>query len=390
MRRGADPRVGHADRATDAGETLTSKEQRDGERVAVRAAAAKRQADTERTVRQEQLAEEHRRAAEAVAAKAYEHYLQVREWARQMREVEGAKAPQTAAEEQMIQGLEHLWHATPETIASLRRWCEPISGLRAADHEPGSEESALPIRRELGVLWKQVGRALFVPESPALAGFGYEKRGELYNEDTLRFFTALAALDDAAVLGEFRGTSRRRVVWEIGGGWGGFAYHFKTACPNVTYLITGAPDLFLVSAVYLMTLYPGARCCFYDAAAPDELWRDWQEIDFIFAPESAIGSLRLPRLDLTLDLMALRNMTAARRCAHVQHAFDTGSRYFYSILPTRHLAEGPSTVWIEIERFYWPHPVAPRRDERVLVVSAGEPLSEPSFAHLVGWRRIRV
>ena len=65
---------------------------------------------------------------------------------------------------------------------------------------------------------------------------------ELHSEDTIKFALAATALQDGAVFTAFRAAARRRVVWEIGGGWGGFAYHFKTLCPNVTYLITGSPS----------------------------------------------------------------------------------------------------------------------------------------------------
>ena len=51
----------------------------------------------------------------------------------------------------------------------------------------------------------------------------------------------------------------RKLVWEIGAGWGGFAYQFKTLFPDVTYVIVDLPELFLFSATYLMTLFPEAK-----------------------------------------------------------------------------------------------------------------------------------
>lgn len=344
--------------------------------------AAKQRGEAERLVRRQQAAarrEAERLELAAIAAKAYEHYRFVRDWARRMSERTGGAAPLTAHEQQVVTALAHLWEATPETIGTLRHRCEPLSGVRAADYDDPSGDLVARLRRELAVLRKQLRVDLLVPEPKVLGGFGYLRAGERYNEDTLRHFHVLAALQDAAVLPEFRRPAARRLVWEIGGGWGGFAYQFKTLCPNVTYVMTGVPDLFLLSAVYLMTVYPAARCCVFDPAAPDDVWREWETTDFVFVPERALPALRPPRVDLTLDVMALRHMDADRVSAHVQRAFDVGSRYFYSALPAG-AAEEARNVWQAIERLFWPNPVPPR----------GEPGHTPEAAHLVGWRRLLV
>jgi putative sugar O-methyltransferase len=222
-----------------------------------------------------------------------------------------------------------------------------------------------------------------------LGGFGYEMRGELYNEDTLRFFAALVALQDGALLADYRHATQRRLVWEIGGGWGGFAYQFKTVCPNVTYLITGIPEVLLVSAVYLTALFPAARCRFYDESAGDGLWDDWESLDFVFVPESAVPTLRPPRLDLAVDIMTLVQMRPERVCAHIRRAFDSESRYFYSLLPRRAKARESAMVWRAVERFYWPQPVPARDDPDPGLPSNADAVKNIEYVHLVGWRRVR-
>ena len=353
--------------------------------------AAKRRADAERARRKQQaqatMAAE-RAALERIAAKAYDDYRDVRRRVQDWRGAgDAATMELTDAERRMVEGLAPLWDASPETIARLRHWCEPITGIRAADYAHASSDLTRWLKREVAFLRRQFGRDLFVQESAALGGFGCGLRGDRYNEDTLKFFKAIAALHDGGVLQECRGTIPRRLVWEIGGGWGGFAHQFKTLCPNTTYMITGIPDALLVSAVYLRAVSSTSRCRFYDSSSPDALFRDWEGVDFIFVPENALGRLRPPRVDLTVDIMALRNMAAPRVWSHVQHAFEFGARYFYSILPAvRASLDGPS-VWGTIERRYWTHPVPPRVDGDKFdsgIVRDGD------YAHLVGWRRIRV
>ena len=327
-----------------------------------------------------------RTAEDAAPMTAYAHYLKVRDWLRPVSVSNGMGL--TAVEQQMVARLGHLWDATPETIAALRQWCEPITGDRPADYAESSSESFIRLKRDVSFLRRQDAGDLFVQESPLLGGFGFRRQHGLYNEDTIRFFKALTALNDAAVLDEFRGNTPRRLVWEIGGGWGGFAFQFKTICRNVTYLITGLPETLLVSAVYLMTAFPDARFRFHPASMDNDVWSDWESVDFILAPESAVPDLKPPRVDLVIDLMALRNMSDHRVVCHVKRAFDFGARYFYSIEPGPIFPAEPSSAWRAIETLYWPHPIPPRLDASVFVSGASMPQVD-DYAHLVGWRRIR-
>lgn len=355
--------------------------------------AAKRQAEHERAARKQEdraRLESERRALDAIAAKACDDYLVVREAARRMRECDDRNAiAYTDDERRTIDALAPLWNATPETIAHLRRSCEPLSEVRAADYAAESSDLAMRLKRELSMLRRQGAQDLFVQESRALGGFGFEKHGELYNEDTLTFFKALVALHDGAVLQSYRASTQRRLVWEIGGGWGGFAFQFKTLFPDVTYLITALPDACLVSAVYLKAVFPEARCRFFGDSAPADLFQQWDEIDFIFAPESALRVLPMPRLDLTMDIAALSRMSVDRIRAHVRRAFDLGCRYFYSLFPPGR-SDRQAMVSDAVRQFYWPHPIPARRERWAPAVMGVDPEPRPDTeeAHLVGWRRL--
>jgi hypothetical protein len=144
-------------------------------------------------------------------------------------------------------------------------------------------------------------------------------------------------------------------VWEIGGGWGGFAYQFKTLCPDVTYLITGPAEMLLMSAVYLGTLFPASRARFYDPASPAAFWEDWAAVDFAFAPESVVAGMRPPRVDLVVDIGAIADMTASRAELHAGRAHALGSPYF---LTTGHPQE-EIPIGLPVDeiagQFYWPH-----------------------------------
>lgn len=297
----------------------------------------------------------------------------------------------TPSEREMLAALAPLWEGGPETIAGLRHYGAAITGTRAADY---AEDVGRPVKyrfeRDLRRLLRKGVGALWIDEPPILGGFGFTLHGRRFNDDTLRAYRVISLLEDAALLGEFRGASPRRTVWEIGGGWGGFAYHFKSLCPNVTYLMTGRPELFLLSAVYLLTLFPAARFRFYDPDDPGAFWKDWHNVDFAFAPEYVVPTLQPPEPALTVDLMSLERMTAGRICLHVQRAYDLGSRYFASVCPSRRPDAGIAAgVQPALDRFYWLHPIcAPESLARRLSLSSTEGAVDRTY--FLGWRRLRV
>jgi hypothetical protein len=284
-------------------------------------------------------------------------------------------------------GLAHLWDAPPETIAALRRWCEPLSGVRVSDYEPPSEELARRLGYQLAAMRNhRMELELFVGDPPTLGGgFGASRYGLRFDEQSVQWFPCVAALQDAAVLTQFRDATRRQLVWEIDGGWGGFAYKFKTLCPNVTYLVTGHPATLLVSATYLMSAFPGAVCRFFGESA--DLWSQWQTADFVFAPEAVLSEMAPPQVDLTLDVMAIRHMDDLRLSTHVRRAHEWQSLYFYSAVPGPSAVEDAARVWGLTGRHYWMQQVPPRGK---VGVECPPPAPQTEPAHSLGWRRLRV
>jgi hypothetical protein len=325
-----------------------------------------------------------------VAARAFEHYQTVREHVRRFRRDPAEPLPPV---ENYLRGeMADLWDATPAAIARLRERAKSITGVRRSQYV--SERSELlqaHFDRELQRLLDKGDPDLLVDEPLALGGFGFRGFNKLYNEDTLRFFRVISLLQDAALLKDFRMPGPRRTVWEIDGGWGGLAFQFKTLCPDVTYLITGSADLFLVSAVYLMTVFPNARVRFYDPAAPDDFWREWDQVDFAFAPECIVPGMQPPSLDLVLDMMALERMTPARIVQHVDRAYELGCRYFFSVCP---VGEPDPAVAIPVshvvEAKYWLHPVStPAGLHKRLALSAPR-RAAIERTYRLGWRRLRL
>jgi hypothetical protein len=149
--------------------------------------------------------------------------------------------------------------------------------------------------------------------------------------------------------------------------------------------------MILLAAVYLMTLFPAANVGSHsDDTAGPSVWAQWEQLDFLFVPEAALPLFRPPRLDLVIDLTALRQMTDDRVHRHVERAFDLGAPYVYSMLRKEQLDADAPRVWSPLEQRYWPNPVPPRVDKNPPAGLEDGPLLESDYAHLAGWRRLRV
>jgi len=322
------------------------------------------------------------------ASPAYRHYRHVRERVLEMRAAAADGGRPSAYWTEELANFEYMLDASPLIVDTLRHHTFHLTGLRVYDYRSHRDRLRERLVEKLRALQALAPEGLLVPEWRGLGGFGFEVDGALYNIDTLKFFEVLLALERGAVLPEFRGNTERRLVWEIGAGWGGFPYQFKTLCPNVTYAITDFPELFLFSATYLMTAFPDARVGFWGDGPPERLLEHWQDYDFLFLPHTALGEFRPPRLDLTVNMVSFQEMTQAQVTAYVEHAYRLECPFLYSLNRDRsgYNPEIDSVSDI-IARSYWP------RELSILPVPYQKMLDEkPSardYKHVIGWRRVK-
>lgn len=332
---------------------------------------------------------------------AFTIYQHVRERVLQMKELEaerhiGVYEPSDYWREELA-NFDYMLDASPLIISKLRHHTYHITGLRVYDYRTNKDEARKRFVQKLHALQQLGGEALLVPEAPELGGFGYTISGALYNIDTIKYYEVLIAMQKGAILEELRSSSQRRVVWEIGAGWGGFAYQFKRICPNVTYIISDFPELFLFSAVYLMTLFPDARVLFYGDDFTGALPPEAADADFIFIPNTFLDSVTPRRLDLTINMVSFQEMTTEQVHAYVKHAYDLTCPYIYSLNRDRSLYNRQLTSVREImKHYYWLHetdvlPVSyTQMLDKAPKVVKGKPIPKGAndYRHVIGWRRV--
>ena len=342
------------------------------------------------------------RVAALRESRAYSNYERVRDQVLQMLDTssDAAEGAPSAYWTHELRNFEYMLNASPLIVENLRHHTFHLTGVRTYEYRPHRDEARRRFEAKLRMLVELEGDALLVPEAPALGGFGHEIDGALYNIDTLKFFEVLIALQRGAVLDEIRAPGRK-LVWEIGAGWGGFAYQFKTLFPEVTYVVVDLPELFLFSATYLMTMFPEAKVHFH---GDGDALTDWEGVDFAFVPARASESLRGLQPDLALNMVSFQEMTTEQVDGYARLAWELGCPLVYSLNRDR----SPWNPEIDsvrdvLGRYYWLHEVpllelpytrlpdlkTPSLPERAVqwgLSALGRDLSV-EYRHVVGWRR---
>jgi len=338
---------------------------------------------------------------------AFRNYQQVRDHVLRMKDLEaqrsGTALEPSAYWREELENFEYMLDAHPLIIEKLRHHSYHVTGLRVYDYRSNKDAARELFAQKLKKLVKLGGRDLLVPEPPDMGGFGFDIGGQLYNIDTLKFYEVLIAMQRGGVLSELREPVDRKLVWEIGPGWGGFPYQLKTVCPNVTYVIMDFPELFLFSGTYLKTLFPEARVEFFDHGSLDELLSQWRDIDFLFVSNTFLDEFVPEQLDLAINMVSFQEMTSEQVRAYVEKAYDLQSPYLYSLNRDRspYNPELSGVGDIIAERF-WPHeiPVLPVSYTKMLNKipkakdlkarlkrKAIKPGSD--YKHIVGWHRMK-
>ena len=265
-------------------------------------------------------------ASSSLPGPEFQAYLEVRDAV--VRILERAPAGRASAYwQEELENIDYLAEASPLIIRKLRHHAFHITNRRPYDYRDKGDGRREFFVARLRALQALDPAGLLVPESPQLGGFGYTIDGALHNVDTLKYYEVLVGMQRAGLLEPFR-DGGRRTVWEIGAGWGGFAYQFKQLFPNITYVITDFPELFLFSATYLRVHFPDARVHF---AGPDDDAAAWQEVDFVFVPVAATDAVARAHVDLAVNMVSFQEMTGAQVRGYARLATEAGCRALYSL-----------------------------------------------------------
>ncbi len=260
---------------------------------------------------------------------AYNSYITMRPYILKMMEMNNKDSGTASAywEEEMA-GFDYMLDASPLLIRKLREHCYHITGIRSYEYRAHHSHAAPQFAAKLEALRKLDTDNLFVPESPEMGGFGHVINNVLVNIDTLKFYESLIAMNKAGLLAGIK--KKPSAVLEVGAGWGGFAYQFKTLFPDSTYIIVDLPPTMLFSATYLATQFPKAKMFIYGRDDVKLLKTNLLDYDFVFIPHYAFPDVELQQLDLAINMVSFQEMTTEQVSGYMRRLATLGCKNLYS------------------------------------------------------------
>jgi hypothetical protein len=148
----------------------------------------------------------------------------------------------------------------------------------------------------------------------AFGEVGWLIDGRIVNHDTYVYLERLVLLAESGKLGDLIFSRSPRVV-EIGGGFGGLAYHLRRLVPQARYFIVDIPESLLFSSIYLTRFFPSADNVLLTPDNLEELQRTGP--GFTFVPNYLFGALVSSGLpfDLAINTLSMSEMSESQvRC----------------------------------------------------------------------------
>ena len=264
---------------------------------------------------------------------AYRNYQIIRPWVLDM--LSESRSQSDVPSEywrQETAGFEYMLDASPLIVEKMRDHCYHLTGLHSYEYRDHHGTRKQPFETKFQALRKLDDKNRFIAENPALGGFGHDVNGHMVNIDTLKFYECLIAMDMRGALHPFESSSDdRKLVIEIGAGWGGFGYQFKTLFPNVTYVVVDLPQTLLFSSLYLRTLFPDASVFMYGDQPISTLTEEARNYDFIFLPHFAMDELELKRPDLGANICSYQEMTSEQVDGYARKLWEMECPSIYSL-----------------------------------------------------------
>ena len=231
-----------------------------------------------------------------------------------------------------IEGFSYMWDASPLIIAKIREHCYHITGERSYTYRNHHQHKSSRHLRRFAQLQQVDKWGLFVPESREMGGFGFVSPKGLINTDTLKFYEFTIGLAQSDMLPvNIPGSENRLSVIEIGSGWGGYAYTFKTLKPNTTYFLVDLPATLLFSSTYLQGVFPEANCVIVNESNLKEISENWMKFDFVFISPNFLQMMPSLKFNLALNMVSFQEMTTDQVETYARYISNSGCQNFYSL-----------------------------------------------------------
>jgi len=123
---------------------------------------------------------------------------------------------------------------------------------------------------------------------------------------------------------------RRPVVAEIGGGFGGFAYHFMRRVPNSVYIDFDLPENGMIASYYLSMAYPDKRILLFESPGITLDEALLEKYDAIMMPNYMLPKLADLSVDFFINTISLSEMDMRTISEYIHQIDRTSRKYFYN------------------------------------------------------------
>jgi hypothetical protein len=197
--------------------------------------------------------------------------------------------------EGLYDGFRAVLSRDPRVLNHLRLWTQHFTGYRLLSMEvaegrpfPRPEEIGPSVDKKLSTLAAKpdrwVGRYLRITDKlppeyrlavpRQLGEIGWNVDGRTVSFDTYAYLERLAVLHDCGLIDRLKriaAAGHTPYVIEIGGGFGGLAYHLSKLIPQARIVIVDLPESLLFSSLYLSLLLPQRAHLYANTENADEL-----------------------------------------------------------------------------------------------------------------------
>ena len=264
---------------------------------------------------------------EGAKSDLYTYYLSICQKIKNIMKDNSYSASKYWAEE--VIGFDYLFEASPLVVNKIREHCYHITGERSYNYRTHHVHKAIPFINKLEELKKLDRHNLFIPESEMLGGFGHPTDYGRVNIDTLKFYEFLIGLERSGNLPPE--TDERLSVVEIGSGWGGFTYQFKSLRPNSTIFLIDLPPTFMFAATYLKGMFPDSTSVILSEENCSEVFKNWSSYDFVFVSANHCKEFSPSKIDLGLNMVSFQEMTTSQVESYVNLLADLNCKRLYSL-----------------------------------------------------------
>ncbi len=173
------------------------------------------------------------------------------------------------------------------------------------------------------------------PPTPRLPRpLGIDYRGRLINIDICRYQSCISNLYSMGILDMLSRGSYKKIVVEIGAGYGGLAHQLGKIMGNkCTYIILDLPEILLFSGGYLIVNNPEKSIYVYnkETFTPEFIAGGMYEYDYVLLPNYVLKDLyAMPEVSLMINMQSFQEMTREQINEYLEFAHNRLLGYLYS------------------------------------------------------------